>query len=175
MKFKYYLRGLGVGIIFTTLVMSISCVIHNNNLSDEEIIEKAIELGMVMPESQSESESGASGGDDSSESDGDSESEDDSETEYETQIESERESETESESETNQTVHIETVQYILHINSGDSSWAIAKELYKNGMIDSQTAFSKYMSENGYAKRLKAGTYTITKGMTYEEIAEMITR
>lgn len=162
MKFKYYLRGLGVGIIFTTLVMSISCVIHNNNLSDEEIIEKAIELGMVMPESQSESESEA-------------QSESESQSEPEVTTESQQPSETEAESETNQTVHVETVQYILHINSGDSSWAIAKELYKNGMIDSQTAFSKYMSENGYAKRLRAGTYTITKGMTYEEIAEMITR
>ena len=48
MRFKYYLKGLGMGIIITTIIMTVSCVIHNNNLSDQEIIEKAMELGMVM-------------------------------------------------------------------------------------------------------------------------------
>ena len=47
-----------MGIIVTTIIMTVSCVIHNNNLSDEEIIEKAMALGMVMPDSEQESEAG---------------------------------------------------------------------------------------------------------------------
>ena len=45
MRFKYYLRGIGLGILFAVLIMIIS--IHNHKydiLSDDEIIEKAKEL-----------------------------------------------------------------------------------------------------------------------------------
>lgn len=52
MKLKYYLRGIGLGIIFATIVMTVSANIHNNYLSKEQIIEEATKLGMVMPESQ---------------------------------------------------------------------------------------------------------------------------
>lgn len=48
MKLKYYLRGLGIGIILTTLILTLSRV--NHKLSDQEIINKAMELGMVMKE-----------------------------------------------------------------------------------------------------------------------------
>ncbi len=48
MKLKYYLRGLGIGIILTTLIITISG--SRNKLSDSEIITRAMELGMVMKE-----------------------------------------------------------------------------------------------------------------------------
>ena len=50
MKLKYYLRGLGMGILFATIVM----MVHNNNLPPEEIIKQAKELGMIMPEDTEE-------------------------------------------------------------------------------------------------------------------------
>ena len=55
MRFKYYLRGIGLGILFAVLIMIIS--IHNHKydiLSDDEIIEKAKELGMVTTEQSTE-------------------------------------------------------------------------------------------------------------------------
>lgn len=48
MKLKYYLRGLGIGIILTTLIITISG--SRKKLSDSEIITRAMELGMVMKE-----------------------------------------------------------------------------------------------------------------------------
>ena len=48
MKLKYYLRGLGIGIILTTLIITISG--NRNKLSDSEIITRAMELGMVLKE-----------------------------------------------------------------------------------------------------------------------------
>mgnify|MGYP001309153137 CR=1 FL=1 len=48
MKFKYYLLGLGVGIFITTLILSFDK--RKEKLSDEEIISRARELGMVMKE-----------------------------------------------------------------------------------------------------------------------------
>ena len=50
MKLKYYLRGAGIGILFATLVMTVSTFVHNYNLSDEYIIKEARKLGMVMKE-----------------------------------------------------------------------------------------------------------------------------
>ncbi len=48
MRLKYYLRGLGIGIILTTLILTVSRV--NHRLSDQQIINRAMELGMVMKE-----------------------------------------------------------------------------------------------------------------------------
>lgn len=48
MKLKYYMRGLGIGILITTIVLSIGG--KKEGLSDEEIMAKAKDLGMVMRE-----------------------------------------------------------------------------------------------------------------------------
>lgn len=53
MKLKYYLRGLGVGIIVTTIILTISFGGKETDIDDipvEEVIAKATMLGMVMPE-----------------------------------------------------------------------------------------------------------------------------
>lgn len=47
MKLKYYLRGLGIGIAVTTLILSLANL-NKNTMTDAEIIEKAKTLGMVM-------------------------------------------------------------------------------------------------------------------------------
>lgn len=47
MNLKYYLRGLGIGIVVTALIMGIATGGRKQVLSDEEIMERAKELGMV--------------------------------------------------------------------------------------------------------------------------------
>lgn len=47
MKLKTYLRGLGIGIIVTTIVMAIALGGRKETLSDEEIVIRAKQLGMV--------------------------------------------------------------------------------------------------------------------------------
>ena len=59
MRFKYYLRGIGIGVTLATLLLTISFYfgrdfLYNKSLTDKEIIEKASALGMVMPESTEE-------------------------------------------------------------------------------------------------------------------------
>lgn len=46
MRLKYFLRGLGIGIVVTTIILAIS---HNagRRMSDSEVIERAKELGMA--------------------------------------------------------------------------------------------------------------------------------
>lgn len=51
MKLKYFLRGVGVGIIFGALIMLVAYLTSGaSKLSDKEIIERAENLGMVMEE-----------------------------------------------------------------------------------------------------------------------------
>ncbi len=50
MKLKYYLRGLGIGMIATTIILMICFSLQDTTVSDEYVIERAKALGMVMPE-----------------------------------------------------------------------------------------------------------------------------
>lgn len=53
MKLKYYLRGLGIGIICTAIIMGIALSGNKKEtMTDTEIIERARLLGMVMPEEE---------------------------------------------------------------------------------------------------------------------------
>ncbi len=46
MKLKYYMRGIGIGILVTALILSISYLNHKK-MSDDEVKARARELGMV--------------------------------------------------------------------------------------------------------------------------------
>lgn len=46
MKLKYFLRGLGVGMVVTALVL---CIAYRNSSSGKSVVEQAKELGMVFP------------------------------------------------------------------------------------------------------------------------------
>ena len=51
MKLKYFLRGLGTGVIFGAIIMLVAYMTSGGyKLSDEEIIERAEKLGMVAQE-----------------------------------------------------------------------------------------------------------------------------
>lgn len=46
MKLKYYLRGLGIGIIVTAILMGVT-LSGPKNMSDEDVKKRAVELGMI--------------------------------------------------------------------------------------------------------------------------------
>lgn len=57
MRFKYYLRGCGLGILFTSIVLTVAFHTRGvKEISDEEVIRRAEALGMVMDEESEESE-----------------------------------------------------------------------------------------------------------------------
>ncbi len=80
MRLKYYLRGAGVGIFVTALLMSIFFLVSGgSDLSDEQIAQKAEELGMVWSDDATGSENDSTStdgtsGDASTSSDGTSSS-----------------------------------------------------------------------------------------------------
>lgn len=50
MKLKYFLRGLGSGVVVTALILSIAHGGNKETMSDQEIIKRAEQLGMVPQE-----------------------------------------------------------------------------------------------------------------------------
>ena len=50
MKLKYFLRGLGSGIVITSIILTVSHQGRTPEISEEEIVKRAEELGMVWEE-----------------------------------------------------------------------------------------------------------------------------
>lgn len=195
MKLKYYLRGVGIGIIFATIVMTVSGLVHKYDITDEYIIKEAKKLGMVMKDEVSGNNSlFGNGGTQGKE---DSQSTEEAETEgnqipesqmQESQIpesevipsESESASEPESESQTpavsEQPVESEssTREYVtIVVEYGDNARQVAEKLKEAGVIDDSEVFRKYIGSNGYAYDLLVGPYEIPVDADFKEICEIL--
>lgn len=177
MKLKYYMRGIGIGVIFATLLLTISFYfgstgISSKEMTDEEIIEKATELGMVMPEDDSEEQENQ---EEATEEPEDANSEAQS-TEEEISEESTEESTEESEVENEPVVESSetTVKYIpFTVNSGESSDTVAANLYSAGLVDSASEFNDYMNTLGVDNRIQSGTFYVRTDSTYDDIIVLL--
>lgn len=182
MKLKYYLRGLGIGIIITTIVLTISYSGRKLELTDEEIIQRAEELGMVMEEdSLFPFRNKESDTEQQTESDSMTDvtqqpeteilvnSEQEAETEQPEAEHSEAEEQIEADKETN--ADVET--YRLTIFPGFGAQNIGNELEKNGVIEDGYMLSTYLTQIGYSKLLNVGEYDIPYGASNEEIYEIL--
>ena len=174
MKLKYYLRGLGIGIIITTIILMIANSGYKKELTDEEIIARAERLGMVMKEDPLFSNSKL---DKDSESMVDTETVQESETAANTEVAKETEmlenSEDTFETETESEIVVAGEVYHLVIPSGSMPRAICNELEENGVIESAESLRKYLGEVGYAKIIKVGEYESPYGATNEEVYEIL--
>lgn len=63
----------------------------------------------------------------------------------------------------------------LEIISGMVSHDIAKVLEKNNIIDDAEQFAIYLEENGYSTRIQLGVFELKTGMSYKDIAKIITK
>ena len=143
MKLKYYLRGIGTGMIVTTLLLAFSFSHREAEISDEEVMERAAALGMVMAETE-ETETKEPG----AEEPGTELPEDDV---GEPAVES----------------------YQLVIEEGDVCETVCDKLEEDGVIGDAWELQVYMDEAGYAKNIQIGAYEIPYGLTVEEVGEMI--
>ena len=195
MKLKYYLRGVGIGIIFATLVMTVSSLVHKYNITDEYIIKEARKLGMVM-KNELEDKDDLFGQDETEDTQGSesesvvpSESESESQTppsesesqtppsesESQTPPPSESESQTPpSESESQTPPASEEKQYVyVTIVRGDYARQVAEKVKAAGLIKDAEDFRKYIGRKGYGQLFHAGTYKIPVGADYEEICQIL--
>ncbi len=201
MKLKYYLRGLGIGIFVTALIMGISLG-GKKEMSDEEVVARAKELGMVeseaqeknlqemIPETEQEEtieESVQKETEKASENQTESESETqqdsvaESQSDDKTEATKQEESAAETERVSNEPVQEDGEEVIagqvvsITIVSGDDSAVVSRKLEETGLVVSATSFDRYLCDNGYAKRLSTGTYEIAIGASEETIAKIITK
>ena len=65
--------------------------------------------------------------------------------------------------------------YKLEIKAGMVSHEIASILEKEKIIDNADEFEIYLEENGYSKRIQLGKFELTAGMSYKQIAKIITK
>lgn len=182
MKLKYYLRGLGIGIIVTTLILMIAGANQKPELSDSEIIKRAEALGMVM----NEKDSGILSSEMQSETE-DTEQADTQSPSTETQTLPETDEGQDSSSVTEPETPVapedgmvqpesttDTSQpYHLAVNAGEVCRQVCDELQANGVIDDSEGFRKYLSEGGFANQIQPGDFEIAYGLSYEEIAQIL--
>ena len=65
------------------------------------------------------------------------------------------------------------VTYSLTITNGMSSDDIALILFENSMIESPEDFEAFFKDNNLTKKIQIGEFQLTKGMSFEEIANII--
>lgn len=69
---------------------------------------------------------------------------------------------------------MEDIKKQLIINDGDWAGKVSDELERLGVIDDANAFDKYLVKNGYSNVINSGTYDVSPEDSYHDLAEKIT-
>ena len=182
MKRKYFLRGLGIVIIVTALLL---CISYRKQMTDMAIIEKAKSLGMIFPEKSEEISGSAVDVAENAEPVQTPVQTPEPTTEP-TEIptvtpEAEPTNEPEATKEpvaTQKPVKpskTKSEQVTIKVVSGMDSSAVAKKLEKAGIIKSASKFDSYLVKNGYANNIVVGTHKFDKDADFKEIAKNLTK
>lgn len=181
MKLKYYLRGLGIGIVVTAVILTIANHL-GNKMSDEDIIKRAAKLGMVMKEDESlfpptEPETTEPEPTSPSPAEQDTTAVKPAEPETTTPEPTTPEP-TEPETTTPVPAEPQTSGVVIHtatitVTSGMYSEAVSQKLEEAGIVKNWREFNEYLTSNGYAERLQTGTHSFNSEMDFKEIAEIL--
>lgn len=176
MKLKYYLRGLGVGIVVTAVILTIANHL-GNKMSDEDIIKRAAKLGMVMKEDESlfpptEPETTTPEPTSPSPTEQDTTAVKPAEPETTTPVPTEPETTTPVPAEP-QTSGVVIHTATITVTSGMYSEAVSQKLEEAGIVKNWREFNEYLTSNGYAERLQTGTHSFNSEMDFNEIAEIL--
>ena len=201
MKLKYYLRGLAVGILVTTIILAISFSQTKKELSDQEVINRAKQLGMVMADSgkiedyredtqtetgqseQGETEENVTGDTQNGAEDNEGVTGDNGTgTGDNGTVTGDNEGgigDNEGGTADNGTgtedagSDTEGKMVTFVISNGQFGRQISESLKKEGLVDDAEAFMKYLGETGKSEEILPGTYEIPMGSTYEEIVKIL--
>lgn len=177
MKFKYFLRGLGIGIIFSAVVMLAAFLTSGDrNLSDDEIISRAEKLGMIMKDDAVISATDSDAEKESEDAVADKELSGSESTELASDaVTTEASEATAGEPEDKNTEAGDKedsyVTVKITVTSGMTSTRVAELLQDAGIIDDYHDFDAYLNEKGYSTQIRVKTCELNNKMTYEEIAE----
>lgn len=196
MKIRYYLRGLGLGILFTAIFFLVSNNSSSQTMSDEQVKARAKELGMIestvlaelsTQEAVEETVAETVEEDNVAEESAAAEESVVEETEIEetteevTSEEAEEEesvvasTETDVEAEVNEPLQEapNTAPITVVVNRGEGSDTVSRRLVELGLVADAHEYDRYLMANGYDKRIGAGEHVIPAGATWEEIAKIL--
>ena len=185
MKLKYYLRGLGIGILITTIILGISQS-QKTTLAEQEIIRQANELGMVMADTEQTISEALAESENGTEDATESATESGIEAGVETGIENAAAGEPsvdapeagnpEDQAEVQEPQAVPQVQpepVAFTVNKGESPRIVSENLFAAGLIDNSDGFLQYLKDQGLTNDLQIGTYQITPGSDYGTIAVLL--
>ena len=192
MKLKYYLRGMGIGIMITTLLLIIAFSIHKNDTVQQEepkqeaaskTVAEAQNSTQIPMDTETETEPAT---EQNNAEQTDTQKTTEKQKENETSVVSASTEEKESEQKTSETKSSEekisekntpaaaTEKVRFEVGGGEYSDVICKRLLQAGLIDDADAFNKFLIQKDYDNLILPGVYDIPKGATYEEIAALLT-
>lgn len=202
MNLKYYLRGLGLGIIITAVIMGLATGGKREALTNEEIIARAKSLGMVENKVLTEYTEEVKNGEVQESTDNEvvnagtkavKEQEmlsmDETEKEADDTADSKdtlNDLDTDSaEADPDRALEdgaagIEDVEAeepeptIFSVKKGEAPYSICKRLVEIDLISSADDFDTYLLNNGYDRKIVAAEYKIPSGASEEDIATIIT-
>ncbi|MBU5426412.1 endolytic transglycosylase MltG [Tissierella pigra] len=147
-KIVYLILGLGIGVILTNILHSLYPIVKYVDLSDDMIIERSKELGMV---SLKES--------------------------INTNLEKEKEEVVVPPIEEKEIIEeiLEEAEIEVVIKSGESLTQIAKKLFELGIIDNEKEFIQLGKNKKLSTKFIVGTYKIKTNTDYDTIMDILTR
>jgi hypothetical protein len=152
-KLLYLILGIGIGIVLTNTIYIFNPKTKHIDYTDQEIIEKAREMGMVKIKDNIDTTKDEISTNELKED------------KIEVSIKTEEETNKSDEKE-------EKIKFV--INYGDTLMGIAKNLLDAGIIDDENEFIQLAKENKLNSKFRTGTYYIKPNTNYSDIMKMLT-
>lgn len=162
MNFKYYLRGLGTGIVVTLIIVTISNSLRGSRTVSENAAQPSSVQSTSAIEAILNNQRTTQAYEDATSADAASADVTSADT---SSAETVSDNVQQGQQKRNITVSFETIQ---------SSEAAAQLLEKAGIVDNWRNFNSYLVNNGYDRKVSGGTFSFSGNESYEEIARIIT-
>lgn len=175
MKLKYYLRGIGIGIVVTTIIFMISLSIHKNGIESQNTTLQATEsktLAEVQKSTELVTEIETPDTEVADTQKANTEVVDIQKVNTEAKEQSDKKKSNKKKKDKNNSKAKKKVRF--EIAGGEYSDVICEKLVEAGLVDDAEAFNKFLIEKDYDNFILPGVYDIPKDSTYEEIAALLT-
>ena len=168
MNFKYYLRGLGTGIVVTLIIVTISNSLRGSKTASENAaqpssVQPTSAIEAILNNQRTTQAYGDAASADATSADAASADVTSADT---SSAETVSDNVQQGQQGRNITVSFETIQ---------SSEAAAQLLEKAGIVDNWRNFNSYLVNNGYDRKVSGGTFSFSGNESYKEIAGIITK
>lgn len=173
MNFKYYLRGLGTGIVVTLIIVTISNSLRGSKTASENAaqpssVQPTSAIEAILNNQRTTQAYGDAASADATSADAASADVTSADVISADTSSAETVSDNVQQGQKgrNITVSFETIQ---------SSEAAAQLLEKAGIVDNWRNFNSYLVNNGYDRKVSGGTFSFSGNESYKEIAGIITK